>query len=104
MSDIENLISTIRQATDYQTNRRILKEKIQTELHITYNGGMFLVTRDLLSFLATWPDNKLFLEDIYENPIEIDREGFLSQCRQRYHAVMNHWHQQHADLRKIRKI
>lgn len=104
MSDSNKLVESIRQATDYQINRRILKEKICTELHITYNGGMFLITRDLMSFLATWPNDKLFLEDIYENPIEVDRVDLLSQCHQRYQAVMNHWHQQHADLRKIRKI
>jgi hypothetical protein len=104
MNDVDKLIGTIRQATDYQTNRKILREKIQTELHITYNGGMFLVTRDLLSFLATWPEPTLYLEDIYENPIEINRDELLYQCRQRYQAVMNSWHQQHAELRKIRKI
>jgi exosome complex RNA-binding protein Rrp4 len=104
MSDTDKLVETVKQATDYQTNRRILKEKTQTELHITYNGGMFLVTRDLMSFLSTWPDTRLFIEDIYENPIEVDRSELLSQCQQRYQAVMNRWHQQHAELRKIRKL
>lgn len=104
MSDTNKLIETVKQATDYQINRRILKEKILTELHITYNGGMFLVTRDLMSFLSTWPNDRLFIEDIYENPIEVDRDELLSQCQQRYQAVMNHWHQQHAELRKIRKL
>lgn len=104
MSDTDKLVEIVRQATDYQINRRILREKIQVELHITYNGGMFLVTSDLMSFLATWPENQLFVEDIYENPIEVDRADLLSQCQQRYQAVMNQWHQQHAELRKIRKL
>ena len=104
MSDTKILIENLRQSTNYQINRRILREKILTELHFTYNGGMFLITRDLLSFLATWPDPQLFLEDIYENPIEINRDEFLAESRQRYHAVMNRWHQQHADLKQIRKI
>lgn len=104
MSDIEKLVSQVRQATDYQINRRILREKIQTELHLTYNGGMFLVTPTLMSFLATWPEPTLYLEDIYENPIEISRDDMLIQCRQRYQAVMNSWHQRHAELRQIRKV
>jgi len=104
MSDTNKLVETVKQATDYQINRRILREKILTELHVTYNGGMFLVTRDLMSFLSTWPDNRLFIEDIYETPIEVDRNELLSQCQQRYQAVMNSWHQQHAELRKIRKL
>ena len=104
MSDIEKLVSQVKQATDYQINRRILREKIQTELHLTYNGGMFLVTTDLMSFLATWPDPTLYLEDIYENPIAVNRDEMLAQCRQRYQAVMNSWHQRHAELRQIRKV
>lgn len=104
MSDIDKLTEHIKQATDYQVNRRILKEKILTELHLTYNGGMFLVSQELLGFLATWPDHTLFLEDIYENPIEVNRDELLDQCRRRYQAVMNSWHQQHAELRSIRKV
>jgi hypothetical protein len=104
MTDINPIIDRVRQATDYQINRRILREKILTELHLIYNGGMFLVTCDLMSFLATWPDPILFLEDIYQNPIEVNRDELLIQCRQRYRAVMNSWHQQHAELRSIRKV
>lgn len=104
MTEINNLTNQIKQATDYQINRRILKEKILTELHLTYNGGMFLVSQSLLSFLSTWPETTLFLEDIYENPIEVNRDELLYQCRQRYQAVMNSWHQQHAELRRVRKI
>ena len=65
---------------------------------------MFLVTKDLLSFLSTWPEPSLFLEDVYQTPIEINRDELLDQARQRYQAVMNHWHQQHAELKRIRKI
>ncbi len=104
MSTIENLVSQIKQSTDYQINRQALKEKISTELHLTYNNGMFLVTTELLSFLATWPDPSLFLEDVYGNPIEVNRDELLDQCRQRYRSVMNSWHQRHNDLRKIRKV
>jgi len=104
MNDVENLIASIQQSTDYQINKRILREKILAELHITYNGGMFLITRDLLSFLSTWPDASLFLEDVYQNPIEINRDELLSAARQRYQAVMNRWHQQHAELKRTRKI
>lgn len=104
MSDIDQLVGHIKQSTDYQINRRILREKIQTELHLIYNGGMFLVTTDLMAFLSSWPDHVLYLEDIYKNPIEVNRDELLEQCRQRYRAVMNSWHQQHAELRHIRKI
>jgi hypothetical protein len=101
---VQDLVAQVRQSTDYQINKRILKEKILTDLHMTYNNGMFLVTPEILSFVATWPNEKLFLEDTYENPIEIDREEFLYRARQHYQTAMNSWHQQYEELKKIRKI
>ena len=104
MSDINELVDQIKQATDYQTNRRILREKITTDLHLAYNNGLFLVTTELIAFLATWPDDELFLEDTYQNPIKIFRQEFLTKCQQQYQMVMNDWHCQHEELRRARKI
>lgn len=104
MSNVEKLVQSIQKATDYQTNKRILREKILSDLHIPYNNGMFKITPDLLSFLATWPDEILFLEDTFQNPIQINREEFLALCRQHYHKVMNMWHIQHEEIKRVRKI
>ena len=100
----EQLLSQIRQATSYQQNKQILREKIQTDLHFAYNGGLFKVTPELLAFVATWPIDELYLEDTYQNPIEIDRTVFLVQAQQHYQKVMNRWHDEHAELRKLRKV
>jgi len=104
MNEITKLVEQVRLSTDFQINKQILREKIQTELHISFNGGMFLITTDLLAFLATWPNELLYLEDIFQNPIEIKRQEFLDRCRERYQAAMNSWHQQYAETRKIRKV
>ena len=104
MSDINELVEEIRQATDYQINRRILREKITTDLHVAYNNGLFLVKPELIAFLATWPGDELYLEDTYENPIKINRQEFLTQCQQHYQMVMNSWHIQHDELKRIRKV
>jgi hypothetical protein len=99
----EKLVTQIKLATDYQTNKAILKEKILTELHLTYNGGMFLISPSLIGFLNAWDSDIVYLEDVYSNPIEINRAEFLSLCKERYNAVMNSWCHQHAELKKIRK-
>jgi hypothetical protein len=104
MTQIDQLIEQIRLSTDYQINKQILREKIQTDLHVPYNGGMFYVTTDLLSFLATWPDDILFLEDTFHNPIQVDRQELLTLAREHYQQTMNRWHQEHEELRRIRKI
>jgi hypothetical protein len=104
MSELEPLTYQIRQATDYQVNRRILREKIQTDLHFPLNGGLFKATQELIAFVTTWPDAVLYIEDTYQNPIEVNREEFLIAARECYQKVMNRWHQENAELRKLRKI
>jgi hypothetical protein len=104
MTELDNLVDEIRLATDFQTNKRILREKIQTDLHMTHNGGMFKITPELLAFVKTWPVDELYLEDVYENPIKIDRQTFLVTAQQHYQIVMNTWHQEYENLKKIRKI
>lgn len=104
MNDINPLIDEIRLATDYQINKRILREKIQTDLHMTHSGGMFKITPELIAFVKTWPIDEIYLEDTYQNPIKIDRQTFLVTAQQHYQQVMNRWHNEHEQLKKIRKI
>jgi hypothetical protein len=104
MSAINDIVAEIKLATDFQINKRILREKIQTDLHMTHNGGIFKITPELLAFVQTWPVDELYLEDVYENPIQIDRQVFLVTAQQHYQTVMNRWHQAYAELKKIRKI
>jgi hypothetical protein len=104
MNDIQDIVTQVRQATDFQINKQILREKIQTDLHMTHNGGMFKITPELLAFVKTWPVDELYLEDIYENPVKIDRQVFLVTAQQHYQTVMNRWHQDYEELKKIRKI
>lgn len=104
MTELAQLTTEIRRATDYQVNKRILREKIQTDLHFAHNGGLFKITPELLAFVQTWPIDELYLEDTYQNPIQIEKSVFLVTAQQHYQRVMNTWHQQHAELRRIRKV
>lgn len=104
MSNISGIVEQVRLATDFNVNKQILREKIQTELHIAHNGGMFKITPELIAFVKDWPLDILYVEDVYQNPVEIDRQVFLVTAQQHYHRVMNEWHQQYAELRRIRKV
>jgi len=115
MSEVEQLTKQIKQATDYQINKTILREKIQTDLHFTYNGGLFKATQELIAFVYAWSGteefwpwdhgNPIFLEDTYGNPIRIDnRQEFYQRACEHYQQAMNTWHQQHEELKRIRKI
>jgi hypothetical protein len=104
MTEIDNIVAEIKQATDYQANRRTLREHIQTELHMTYSNGLFKVTPELIAFVATWNSDEMYIEDTYENPIKVNRTEFLELAQQRYQAVMNDWHQQYNELRRLRRV
>lgn len=104
MNELDNITKQIQQATNYQINKRILREKIQTDLHLPYNGGLFYVTIELIAFLSVWDADELFLEDTYQNPISINRKEFLDLCKGHYQIVMNTWHCQHEEIRRARKI
>lgn len=104
MSELNQLIQEVRLATDYQVNKRILREKIQTDLQVTYNSGLFKVTPELIAFLNSWDTDELFLEDTYQNPIQVNRREFLELCKGHYQMVMNTWHCQHEEIRRARKV
>lgn len=104
MTNINELVDQIKQSTDYQTNKRILREKILTELHFTYNGGLFKATPELFAFVTSWNSEELFLEDNYQNPIKVDRKEFSEVCAQHYYMAMNSWHIQHEEIKRARKI
>lgn len=104
MNELNELVAEIKQATDYQANKRTLREKIQTDLHMAHCGGLFKITPELLAFVKTWPVEELYLEDVYQNPIKIDRQIFLVTAQQHYQTVMNEWHQQHEYLKQQRRI
>jgi hypothetical protein len=104
MTPIDDIVAEVQRATDYQVNKRILREKILTDLHFAHNGGLFKITPELLAFVQTWPIDELYLEDSYQNPIQIDRQTFLVMAQQHYQRVMNRWHQQHEELKRVRRI
>lgn len=101
---INQLVEQIKQSTDYQINKRILREKVQADLHFAYNGGLFKSSTDLISFLNSWDSDELFLEDTYQNPIKVNRQELLALCKQHYQMAMNAWHVQHEELKRVRKI
>jgi hypothetical protein len=104
MSEINKLVERVKLATKYQANKRTLKETITAELHLPFNGGLFMLSPALLAFVSTWPDPTLFIEDAYENPIEVNRDEFLVVARERYHAAMNSWNHQSQEIKRARKV
>ena len=98
------IVDRVKQATSYQTNKKALRESIDAELHVTYNGGLFYVTPALIAFLNAWEEEDMFLEDTYNNPVSVKRSELFKLAVQRYQSVMNDWHVQHQELKSVRKV
>lgn len=85
-------------------------------LTLPYNGGLFKVTRDLISFaelmslrqqIATQSDleaNPTVVLDSFNNPILIeDPIDFTTKLWQRYYEVTNEYYAELGRIRQIRK-
>ena len=101
---IDTLVHQIRQATDFQKNKIRLREQVENDLLIPHGDGMFRASPELISFLAVWDQDELYIEDVYHNPIKCNREQLLESCKQQYQKVMNRWHNQHEQIQRARKV
>jgi hypothetical protein len=102
--DISKLKAIADLAFDHAQYRKTLRERVQAELVMAHAGGLFKITPELLAFLAYWPIPELYLEDMYGNPIAVDKQIFLVQAQQHYHYAMNTWHTEFEASKRIRKI
>ena len=98
----ENLLAHARARFDHESAKRVLKEKYQAKLIFAYNGGMFRTTPELLAFVQSWPIEELYLKDLYDNPVEVDKQVFLVKLQQHYHEQMNAWLVEFEQLSKQR--
>ena len=98
----ENIVAHARARFDHATAKRLLKEKYQAKLIFAHNGGMFRATPELLAFVQSWPITELYIADLYDNPIEVDKQVFLVMLQQHYHEQMNAWHVEYEELSKKR--
>jgi hypothetical protein len=104
MNKVKIIVDQVKQATDFQINRKILKEKINADLHLAHSSGLIRITPELISFLSCLEEDEVYITDIYENPILIPRVEVLEQCKTQYLSAMKEWTEQHAQLRRIRKL
>lgn len=101
---IQNLVDQIRQSTDYQKNRQLLREQMHNDLLFAHNSGLFKATPELIAFLSAWDTDTIYIEDQYGNPIECNRLALLDLCKEKNQRVMNRWHVLHEQLQTVRKI
>ena len=99
----ETLKNLAKTKFDHILFRKNLRERIEAQLSVAYNGGLFKATPELMAFLWMWPENEMVLEDAYHNPIKIDdKVKLLLQLEEAYQFAMNAWHVDFENSKKIR--
>jgi len=84
--------------------RKNLRERVESQLAVAHNGGLFKATQELISFLHCWTDDEICIEDSYNNPIRCNRVSLLTQLKEAYQFAMNAWQIDFEKSKAIRKM
>ena len=98
---MEDLQTRIRIRFNHAAARKTLKEKYQSRMLFAYAGGMWQAGPELLSTLASCPDDAVIL-DVYETPIKIDTQELHLLAQQRWQEQMTAWLVEWHELQKQR--
>lgn len=93
----------------FSIQRKLLKEKIDAKLTYGYNGGLFRIDRNLLTFVDILCNkgrtDGVILIDSNENPIMIqDLERFKDEIFSRYFEATNEYFENFEKLKKSRSV
>ena len=100
--DINDLESLAQSRFEHQKAKQTLRERVDQQLVFAYGNGLFRATPELITFLSSWQDDTLVLQDLYHNPVRVDRSQVLEQARQCHQYAMNAWHHEYEQLLKTK--
>jgi hypothetical protein len=100
--ETEKLVAHARARFDHAAARRTLKEKYEARLLFAYSGGMWRAGPELLTVLATCPDETAVLLDLYEIPVKINVRELELAAQQRGQEQINAWFVENENLNKNR--
>ena len=112
ISSMENLEKYASERFELNRQKQTLKEQQQQRLSVTYNGGLFYVDMNLMTYLSMRVTNAgLFqqsrediIPDSYNTPIKIDVQDLLMLCDQRWKEVHNDWYNEYEELKTKSKV
>ena len=93
----------------FSVQQKILKEKIQAKLTFGFNGGIFKINRELISFVQTLIDKQrttgVVLLDQNDTPILVDDlTKFQEEIMDRYFTSTNEYLEAFQKLKKSRSV
>jgi hypothetical protein len=89
--DNDQLITHARARFDHAAARRVLKEKYQAKMLFAHGGGMWRAGPDLLAVLNSCQQDILVLADLYEIPVQVNKQELYDLACQRWQEQMHAW-------------
>ena len=78
---------------DRSVHKKNLRETAQAQLIVPFSGGLFVASPTLIAFLGACTEDIVYLEDSYNNPVQVDRVELLSLLKDVYTDAMTNWHE-----------
>lgn len=96
-------------AETFSSQKQILKEEYNQNLNFYFNGGAFLISKELITFIKTIKDisqdNSTILVDINDTPIEISNiDEFLEKILSKYYYAVNEYYTRFQSLKTSRTV
>ena len=93
----------------FSIQKKALKEKVDAKLTYGFNGGLFRIDRNLLTFVEMLCNNNrttgVVLLDVNETPVLVDDlTAFKDEIFSRYFEVTNEYFEQYQVLKKSRSV
>jgi len=99
-TDLKNIADAQFARTTFLNN---LKETYEAKLMVVHKGGTFLAKPELISFLNSWHEPELHVEDVYNNPILVNKNELLEQVKAAYRQASVHWASEIQRVNTIRR-
>jgi len=109
---MSNKLTKALEFANYRSSLNIqhnnMKARVQTLLSYSTNGGTFIISHELISFVKLLVDREMpdaVLLDVYNNPIQIENlDTFLEELISRYFEATNEYFADYSKLKKSRKV
>jgi len=109
-TQIEKLQKLAESKFELKATKLTMLERVDSQLLITHNGGLFKATPSLITFLSTFlldhgPASSLplVLLDEYDNPIIVNPIELKSKAWEANQFALNAYLEEYNELKKVRK-
>lgn len=100
--DVKILIKQAKARFNHNSSKAYLKDKYEAKLLVANQGGLWKATPELQGYLASRTDFSVILNDIYNNPVMVNRIELYEALRCTYEDTMAAWYLEYKELENNR--